>query len=151
MLQQLINHSPDIKHLLDDGFDVAITESGGHILVRQIPYLNLALEVKYGTMFCPLTRLTPNKAGKPDNHTMHFIGEAPTHANGIRMDAIINNSNRTIIAENLVADHFFSSRPITGDYIDYYEKFRTYAQILHGEVLKIDKSVTYTPLKKNLR
>jgi hypothetical protein len=147
MLPQLINHSTDLKRLQEEGYVLEIVGNGGHVLVRQIPYLNASLEIKYGILICALTLATPTRAGKPKDHTILFCGEAPYNADGTRLDAIINNSNSQPVTAAITANHMFSSKPICGYYEDYYEKFRTYSQILLTQARLVDCTVTATPNK----
>ena len=53
MSQQLINRSPDLKKLRDEGYEVEIRSN--FLLVKNIPYLNSAKEVKYGVLISELT------------------------------------------------------------------------------------------------
>jgi hypothetical protein len=143
MLQQLINHSPDIKKLLDEGYDLEIT--GGHLLVHRIPYVNANCGINYGTMVTVLTYATPTKVGLPQDHTIYFIGETPCDKDGKPLTAIINNSNNQQLTEKILINHYFSSKPKGGNYIDYYEKIRTYAAILLSHAHVIDDTVTARP------
>ena len=147
MQQQLINLNPDLKKLQDEGYIVEIDGGGGHVLVHHIPYLNSAKEIKYGTLVCTLTLSSPNRIGKPADHTIFFCGDAPHNADGTRLDAIINNSNQQRLTGKIVADHMFSSKPSSGNYINYYEKFRTYSEILQTQARIIDRNVTSRPKK----
>lgn len=143
MLQQLINHSPDLKKLSDEGFDMEV--NGGHLLVHQIPYVNSKSEIKYGTIVAVLNFSTPNKVGNPPDHTVHFCGETPCDYTGIPLSAIINNSNVNRLTETITVNHFFSSKPACGYYSDYYEKINTYAEILTSQSRKLDKNVSAKP------
>ncbi len=53
MSQQLIDRSPDLKQLRDEGYDLSIKSS--LLLIARIPYLNSSKEVRYGTIVCPLS------------------------------------------------------------------------------------------------
>ena len=53
MSQQLINRSPDLSRLRDDGFHIEIR--GSHLLVKDVPYLNAQRQVKYGVLVSDLT------------------------------------------------------------------------------------------------
>lgn len=140
MQQQLINHSPDLKKLWDEGFELEV--NGGHLLVHHIPYLNSSLEIKYGTLVSVLTLSSPTRTAPPQDHTIYFCGEVPCDVNGVSLIAIINNSNKQKLSESIVADHYFSSKPLKGNYPDFYEKIRTYSEILCSQAKAIDKSVT---------
>jgi molybdopterin/thiamine biosynthesis adenylyltransferase len=149
MLQQLINHSPDLKKLSDEGFDIEV--NGGHLLVHQIPYVNSICEIKYGTIVTVLNFVTPNKVGRPPDHTVHFCGEIPFDHKGTPLTSIINNSNTNKLTDAITVNHFFSSKPSCGYYLDYYEKISTYAEILASQARKLDQNVSSKPgLLKNI-
>jgi biotin operon repressor len=46
MLQQLIDRSPDLKQLRDEGFEIEV--KGGYLLIHHIPYVNQSREINYG-------------------------------------------------------------------------------------------------------
>jgi Domain of unknown function (DUF6791) len=139
MPQKLINHSPDLKRLRDDGFHVEI--KGAFLLIRQIPYVTAKKVIERGILVCSLN-IAGERTGKPHDHTMHFIGEFPCDAEGRELTAIKAGSQTQKLDEDLVVDHYFSSKPKVGYYIDYYEKVSTYAAILSSPAEAIDNSVT---------
>ena len=146
MLQQLINHNSDINQLQEDGFQLEV--NGGHLLAHHIPYLNTNLEISYGTLVCVLTLATPARVAPPQDHTIFFCGEKPCDKNGVPLEAIINNSNNQQLTNSILVNHFFSSKPKSGNYANYYDKIRTYAEILCSQAMAIDPSVTSKPNKK---
>lgn len=145
MQQQLINLNYDLKRLDEDGYELEVC--GGHLLVHHIPYVNPSRTVKYGTLVCILTYLSPTIIGRPQDHTIYFTGETPCNADGSPMTAIINNSKTLNLSQNIVVNHYFSSKPITGTYPDYYEKIRIYAEILCSQAVLINRLVTTKPKK----
>lgn len=149
MQQQLINLNPDMLQLQEAGYDLAVYgEYGGYLVVRHIPYVTPAKQVNYGTLVCVLTYSSPTKLSPPPDHTIYFSGEDPCDSNGVPLNAIINNSQRQQLTSELLATHYFSSRPVTGNYPSYFEKIRTYAEILSIHAKMIDNSVTTKPHKQ---
>lgn len=146
MPQQLINHSPDLKRLQDEGYEFEV--SGGHLIVHHIPYVNPEKEIKYGTLVCVLTLASPNRTARPPDHTIYFCGETPCNADGTALTSIINNSNRQQLTESILVNHYFSSKPASGNYENYYEKVRTYSEILSAQAKSIDNTVTTKPNKQ---
>lgn len=146
MPHRLINHNPDLKKLSEEGYDLEI-ENDKYLLVRCIPYVNAAKQVKSGTLVCILNLPSPTKLSPPSDHTIYFQGEVPCDASGHPLEAIINNSNAVRLTENILVNHYFSSKPTSGNYRDYYEKIRTYAEILSSQARVINKSVTPRPKK----
>lgn len=148
MQQQLISLSPDLKQLHDEGYHLEVC--GGYLIIHHIPYVTSLKEVKYGSMVCDLTLAGPNRVGKPKDHTMSFCGEIPCQADGTPLSAIINNSNNRQLTESILVNHFFSSKPKTGNYANYYDKIRTYSEILSSQAKAIDDSVTAKPNSKKV-
>lgn len=143
MQQQLINHSPDLKRLLNEGYNIEV--NGGHLLVHQIPYVDSKCEIKYGTIVTVLNLAAPGKTGVPPDHTVYFCGETPCDFKGNELSAIINNSQANQLTEAIFINHYFSSKPSGGNYPDYYEKINTYAEILSSQAKAIDSSVSAKP------
>ena len=147
MSQQLINRSPDLKRLRDEGFDVRVVK--GYLLVGQVPYVNARQEVKFGTLVSTLT-LAADKTTIPDYHVAHFIGDYPCDQHGVILSKIQLGSNPTQLAQGLVIQHSFSAKPVGGRYPDYYEKMTTYVAILSGpaKVLNPDvKAQVFPPIE----
>ena len=118
MLHKLIDHSPDLKKLRDEGYEVEV--KGTHLLVSGVPYFNSRKEICYGTLVTDIT-IAGDRTGKPKNHVIHFIGEHPCNKDGSIMAALTHNNNRTSLANDVVVDRSFSHKPQQG-YLDYYEK-----------------------------
>lgn len=147
MLQQLISHNPDIARLIEEGYQVSLSEQGGHLIVRHIPYLTFELKVEYGTFVTLLHLNSPSKVGPPPDHTIYFQGKTPHNADGAALTAVINNSNKANVG-GIDVDHYFSSKPASGNYPNYYEKIRTYGEILGSQAREIDPSATAKPDKQ---
>ena len=146
MQQQLISLNPDLNRLQEEGYDIEV--KGGHLVVRQIPYATPSKNVAYGTLVCVLNYATPTKISTPPDHTIFFCGEMPCNSDGQPLVAIISNSNRQQLTSELLITHYFSSKPSSGNYSNFYEKIRTYAEILSINAKAIDIKVTTKPLKK---
>jgi hypothetical protein len=146
MQQQLISLNPDLNRLHEDGFDISI--SGGYLIVRQIPYVTINQQVALGELICVLTYASPTIVSPPQDHTIYFSGETPCNSTGVALDSIINNSQRQQLTTEIIATHYFSSRPISGNYPNYFEKIRTYSEILSIHAKAIDKDVTTKPKKQ---
>jgi hypothetical protein len=146
MQQQLISLNPNLNRLQEEGYDIEV--KGGHLVVRQIPYVTPSKSVTYGTLVCVLNYATPTIISTPPDHTIFFCGETPCNADGQPLVAIINNSNRQQLTSELLVTHFFSSKPVSGNFPNYYEKIRTYAEILSINAKAIDSTVTTKPFKK---
>lgn len=138
MSQQLINRSPDLKHLRDDGYFVQIR--GGLLIMRDVPYVNSKREVCTGTLISSLT-ISGDITRTPDTHVVYFDGEFPCGADGNPIRQIAHQSKAVNLGNGVTARHSFSSKP-AGGYTDYYHKMTTYAAILSGPAQVLKPGVT---------
>lgn len=141
MLLQQINHSQDIRTLIDEGFEVEL--KGGYICIHHIPYVNHEREIKYGMLFSPF-QILPGSGliAKPNDHVMYFIGEKPCHTDGSPIVAI-ELGGRKILTQELVADLSFSNKP-NKPFENFYEKFSSYIKVISNEAISMDETGTVT-------
>lgn len=139
MSHKLVNHSPDLKRLSADGYELEIR--GTHALVHHVPYVNASKQVKYGTLVSALSLSTPNKTDKPNTHVIHFFGEHPCDRDGREITAIKHQSQNQTLDEKLkiAVNHSFSNKPANG-FNDYYEKFTSYIRIISSPAESIDEN-----------
>jgi hypothetical protein len=142
MLQQLINRSPDLKRLRDEGYEIEIRN--GYLIVKHIPYLNYMGKVNYGQLVSSLT-LANDRTARPESHVVFFSGAQPCDPHGQPITAIILSSQRQDLG-GIIVDHTFSNKPI-GGYNDYYEKITVYAAIITAPAKAIDEHVTEKTFK----
>ncbi|MEO6612408.1 MAG: ThiF family adenylyltransferase [Chitinophagaceae bacterium] len=138
MSAELLNHSPDLKRLRDEGYSVEIRE--GHLLVHDVPYVTAGKSIAFGTLVSVLTLANSQTTAQPDNHVCYFIGEFPSKRDGMPITGIRNQSQQMKLSDTITIDHRFSARP-DQPYRDYYEKMTTYISILTGEAQAIDPDV----------
>ena len=138
MSRKLINLSPDLRKLEDDGFDLEVKSA--HLLVHGVPYVTSRKEIAYGTLVAKLD-LAGERTDVPENHVIHFIGEHPCQKDGSQITAIHNASQTKDLGNGLVINHTFSSRLPDRKYRDYHEKVTQYVKILMHEARAIDPNV----------
>lgn len=138
MSQQVINRSPDVKKLRDQGYEVEIR--GAYLLLHHVPYLNSDRTIGFGTLISDI-RIAGNKVDKPINHVVHFAGNYPHNLNAKPIDAIRHVSQRRSLGNDIVIDHSFSNKPQTG-YKDYFEKMTRYVAIISAPPEAINPQVT---------
>ena len=145
MFHKLINPSPDLKRLSDEGYELEI--KGGYMLVHHVPYVNAKREIKYGTLVSSLT-LSGDKTTKPDNHVIYFIGEHPCNIDGTIIQAIRHTSSNQILDANhgITVNHSFSNKPKDG-FNNYYEKITSYIAVISHHACALDESVKVTTFK----
>ena len=74
MSRRLIARSPDLLRLQNEGYDIAV--QGGHLLFRNVPYVNASRTVRLGTLISTL-ELAGDVTVKPANHVAYWTGEHP--------------------------------------------------------------------------
>lgn len=140
MSQRPISLSPDLTKLRNEGFDLEIR--AGYLLVKDVPYVNAAREVKRGILVSKLT-LAGDMTARPDDHVAYFAGEHPCLSDGNEIVKIKHGSSQQTLGEGVVVQHSFSAKPKPLDhYPDYHAKVITYVAILSGPALEIDPAVT---------
>lgn len=137
MSPQLINLSPDLKRLRDEGYDIEIRD--GYLLLKSVPYVNARREIVYGVIVSTLD-LAGDVTTRPKTHVVDFAGDYPCDKDGVELHKIRCNSEQKNLGGQNV-NHSFSSKPQDG-YNDYFEKMATYAAILSNPAQALDPSVT---------
>jgi hypothetical protein len=139
MSQKLVDRNADLVRLRDEGYSVDVRD--GHLVVSDIPYVDAQRKVRRGVLVSELTMLG-DRTQQPSTHVIRFAGDFPCTNEGAPIEAIRNQSQRHQLAPGLFVDHAFSSKPKVGAYKDYYEKVRTYADILTGYAQAVDSTAT---------
>jgi hypothetical protein len=138
MSQQLINRSPDLKRLRDEGYDLEIRSA--HLLIKSVPHVNSRQEIKLGTLVSDLC-LAGDTTTIPRDHVALFAGDYPCNKDGSAIKQIMNQTLNQQIDKDLVVNFSFSSKPPDG-YKDYYDKMTTYIAIISNPARSIDPDVT---------
>lgn len=143
MSQKLVNLNPDLSRLRADGLDVAIGKSK-HLLIRDVPYVNSAKQVKLGILASVLD-LAGEMTVSPQSHVVFFVGECPCDEHGSYLPGVSPNSNQAL-GDGMTPNHQISRKPTTGPhpgrYVDYYEKIKTYIAIICSPAQAIDSTAT---------
>ena len=139
MSQQLISRSPPLKRLQEEGYDLEVRAN--YLLVKGVPYVNSGREIKRGTLVSELT-LAGDVATAPGSHVAYFAGGYPCRKDGSEISQIRHSSVDKRLADELLVNHMFSSKPITGSYRDYYEKITTYVAIISSPAESLDSNAT---------
>ncbi|WP_437851525.1 ThiF family adenylyltransferase [Sorangium sp. So ce363] len=138
MSLRLTSRSPDLARLRAEGYEIEI--KAGHLLVKNVPYVNSKREVRRGTLVSELT-LAGDTTARPSTHVAHFIGEHPCNKDGSEIEQIKHSSSEQLLANEVRIQHTFSSKPRAG-YVDYFEKMTTYVAIVSSPAHSLDPTVT---------
>ena len=145
MSLQLLSRSPDLRRLIEDGYEVRIIKRR-YLVIGHVPYVNAKREVAYGTLVSDL--VLANDATTPGGtHVARFTGDHPCEVDGTLMESIRHGSAVEVLEEGLITvQHSFSRKPRDRVYLDYHEKMTTYIDIISAPALQIDptaKARTY--------
>lgn len=138
MRQPLINLSDDLKRLVDDGYELEIWS--GFLVLKNVPYVTTGRSVERGTLVSKL-ELAGDVTLKPTDHVTYLVGGPPCDHNGEPLTKIIIGQKPTQLAEGLVINCTFSSKPAAG-YQDYHEKMSTYVSIISRHARVLDPNAT---------
>ena len=111
MSLQLINRSPDLTQLRNEGYEIDVQSN--HLLVKNVPYVTSQREVRRGTLVSELT-LAGDRTAQPGAHTILFAGEYPCHKDGKPIEQIRHKTKNQDLGNGLVVNHTFSNRPPGG-------------------------------------
>lgn len=141
MSQRLIARNPDLKRLQDEGYDVST--QGATLILRDVPYLTSAGEVKRGTLTSTLVLADDTTVSPVDDHVAFFAGEIPYWSVGVPSPHVIGQSLQQSYGGVQVAVQL-SSKPKTPDqkYRDYHHKMSTYARHLSQAARRVDPAAT---------
>lgn len=138
MSLRLINRSPDLQRLRDEGYLIEIRS--GFLIMREVPYVNAKRQVRTGTLISELT-IAGEVTRVPETHVVYFDGDHPCEQDGALLHRITHQSKQVDFGNGLKAKHSFSSKPEDG-YQDYYDKMTTYATILSGPAAGLQPGIT---------
>jgi hypothetical protein len=128
---------PDIQSLQDEGLSVEVAQ--GHLLVHQVPYVNINRQVQRGIM---VTDLSGNigALGKPRDHQIWFVGETPCYAGGTPIRSLNRTEGGRDLWPGFAVDHRFSCKP-TGqpDFpLTHSAKIRHYLALICAEAKAVE-------------
>lgn len=140
MLDQLIEHSSDIRKLVNDGYAVEILDSA-YIRVHGIPYVNSNREPQTGILICKLDNLSGFATTPKPDHVAFFKGDHPCDASGIAISSLTHPNGSAGVPQGLDADHAFSNQPPEG-YDDYYDLLTGYIALIEPHAIALKPSMT---------
>src|SRR4051812_21319012 len=136
MSQRLIALNPDLQKLQIEGYDIEIR--AGHLLIKDVPYVNAQREVKRG-MLVSILEMDGDLTKTPENHTTSWAGDQPCHSDGREIVAFKHSSAQQALGGGVVVDHMFSAKAA---YRDYPQKMPTSLGRIAGEAQQVDPAVT---------
>ncbi|MFC1421297.1 ThiF family adenylyltransferase [Streptacidiphilus cavernicola] len=135
MSPRLTSRSPDLRRLLEEGYDVAVV--GGLLVLRHVPYVAQDRSVRFGTLASELT-LAGDVTTVPESHVVKWCGSEPCDREGRPLERVINGPVAETLADGTAVQWLFSSKPVGRPYADYHEKMTTYANAVSSPAHALD-------------
>lgn len=140
MFLELANHNEDLKRLLEKGY--AITEDHGHLVVRDIPYLDNKAELQIGAIVSLIADIDGKKV-RPSDHQIFFAGSHPCEMDSTPIKGLAGGPNTLVLpsSPDVRVQRSFSNKleDANGqkrDYVDHFEKIEHYVRIISGPAIE---------------
>lgn len=130
----------DVRRLLDDGHDVSIV--GGHLVVKQVPYVTTEKVVAHGFLAYPVT-VSGDVVVMDTDHRIWFGGSVP--CNELGQPLAFANAEARVVAPGMDAASFMLSSKPVGGYPSQHAKVTAYVRMLAHPAMALDDGVTATP------
>ncbi len=147
MLDELINHNPDLRQILNEGYEVEFFDI--YLAINHVPYVNEQKQITYGTLVSKSNVFGDTVS--PMDHTVLWIGSHPCDSEGSQLIKLGGGVQQEQIREGLISNYMFSQKPQEG-YQNYHHKMTQYIKMVENEARAIDSEVTsktFRPIKFN--
>lgn len=134
MLIELANHNGDIRRLLDKGYALSVDE--GHLLVRDIPYLDNERKLRMGAFVAKLIFVDRTHV-RPENHVVYFAGAHPCGLDGKPIPNLNGGEHSLPLSKpDVVVERLFSNKPTNG-FKDFFETIEHYVTLIAGPAIAL--------------
>ena len=145
MFQELASHNKDIDQLGIKGYATAL--DSGHLVVRDIPYLDDKGALCWGAIVCKL-KTADNIHYVMDDHQIYFAGSHPHGLDGKPIQNLAGGDHSLpLISTDIVVQRSMSNKPPSG-FADHVEKIDSYVTILCGPAMERYPSATPLTFRK---
>jgi hypothetical protein len=141
MSRPLIARNADLTRLEDEGYPLAV-DGQGYLLVRNVPYVDPAREVKRGTLVFTFRSGVIDEGSRFTDHTAFFQGEVPCDYRGRPLAKLVIGSVRQQLGTGIWVDHHFSQKPGPEGYPSMYEQVKHYVDIIGAHAQRLDGTAT---------
>ncbi|MCJ7420448.1 ThiF family adenylyltransferase [Sphingomicrobium astaxanthinifaciens] len=145
MFQKLVSRNQDLARLVERGYAVAFDQ--GHLIVRDIPYLDSAGNLQSGAIVSKLVSVDGEVMQQQD-HQIYFAGSHPYDLQGRQILNLGGGATSIALAaehSDVVVQRSFSNKPkATGKFADHFEKIESYVAIISGPAIEKHMVTPYT-------
>jgi hypothetical protein len=135
MYRQLVSHNHDIRNLVEKGY--AISFDSNYLVVRDIPYLDETLNLKWCVFVVKLVFET-NDVVKQEDHQIFLAGGKPYNLDGTPV-ANLNPRAATLSLSERAADiqvtWQLSNKPQNG-FVNFFDKVESYTTLIAGPAME---------------
>lgn len=141
MFHELVSRNEDLKRLVDKGY--AIKFDSGHLVVRDIPYLDNGKNLSTGAFVTKLVFVDKVQVQQQD-HQVFFCGSHPHNADGTPIPNLGGGAAQLTLADtSLVVQRQFSNKPFGGNgFPNFFEKIESYVRVISGPAMQIHTAAT---------
>ncbi len=136
----LVDRSPDLFKLVEEGYDIEIRDS--NLLVHHVPYVTSNGAVDFCILVSELTT-KGDQTVTPGRHEVWVVGDIPHDHLGKKVSIIVDE-NRVNYGDALTATCRLSGKPGGRPPVDYHQKISNYVKILGSYARAIDPSASHT-------
>ena len=133
MFQRLVNRNDDLARLVTKGYAVAVDSN--HLVVRDIPYLDLEGNLQWGALVAKLEFVDQERVTQTD-HQVFFAGSEPHGLDGKPIPNLGGGGAGIVLSEacrDVVVRRSFSNKPRgTGKFADFFDKIESYVGVVSG-------------------
>ncbi len=133
-LSTLVNHNQDLNKLYEKGY--AISLDGGYLVIRDIPYLDNAKQLKIGAIVTKLIFIDDKHVSLED-HQIFFCGSHPCQIDGSNIQNLGGGAiNLQLTSTDITVQRSFSNKPPQG-FTDLFDKIESYVTIISGPAIEL--------------
>lgn len=145
MFQKLVSRNPDLARLVERGYAVAFDQ--GHLILRDIPYLDLDANLQSGAIVSKLVAVDGEVMQQQD-HQIYFAGSHPHNLQGQPIPNLGGGVTSIALAaehSDVVVQRSFSNKPkSTGKFADHFAKIESYVTVISGPAIEKYGVTPYT-------
>lgn len=141
MFHELVSRNEDLKRLIEKGY--AIKFDSGHLVVRDVPYLDKDKNLRKGALVTKLVFVDKIQVQQQD-HQVFFCGSHPHNSDGTPIPNLGGGAAQlTLTDTSLVVERQFSNKPYGGNgFPDFFEKIESYTRVISGPAMQIHPAAT---------
>jgi molybdopterin/thiamine biosynthesis adenylyltransferase len=141
MFHELVSRNEDLKRLVEKGY--AIKFDSGHLVVRDVPYLDKEKNLRIGAFVTKLEFVDKVQV-KQQDHQVFFCGAHPYGVDGAPIPNLGGGTTQlTLEDSSLVVERSFSNKPVGGNgFPDFFEKIESYTRVIAGPAMEVHRDAT---------